>query len=299
LYGNHYFVKYYLLSTLLFLFTHILSRAQIHSDTTLSSKETISPQRDSLIFQVATAPSYRQVLQQNPFFNFFASPVVLAAIERVPNRKEPLFYLLCALVLLLAFVKTGYSKYFNNMMTVAFSASLKQKQLREQLMQSPLPSLFLNILFVLVVGVYINFIIQHYAEAPNSAFNWLQLAYCVAVVSGVYLFKYIILTFCGWIFNIKEAANVYLFVVFLVNKLIGIFLLPMISIMAFASTGWWTVLSTVSYILIGGFIIYRFIVSYAPLRREVKVSQFQFFVYLCAFEITPMILIYREFLKVI
>jgi hypothetical protein len=299
LYGNHYFVKYYLLATLLFLLTHILSRAQIHSDTLLLSSDTISTQKDSLIFQVATAPSYRQVLQQNPFFNFFAKPVLLSAIERVPNRKEPLFYLLCALVLLLAFVKTGYNKYFNNMMTVAFSASLKQKQLREQLMQSPLPSLFLNILFVLVVGVYINFIIQHYTEASYSAFNWLQLAYCVGIVSVVYLFKYIILTFCGWIFNIKEAANVYLFVVFLVNKLIGIFLLPMIGIMAFASPDWWTVLSTVSYILLAGFVIYRFIVSYPPVRREVKVSQFQFFVYLCAFEITPMILIYREFLKFI
>jgi Domain of unknown function (DUF4271) len=299
LYGNHYFVKYYLIATLLLLFMHTHSRGQIQLDTLLPPGDTISPPKDSLIFQVATAPSYRQVLQQNPFFNFFASPVVLSATERIPNGKEPLFYLLCGLVLLLAFVKTGYNKYFNNMMTVAFSASLKQKQLREQLMQSPLPSLFLNSLFVLVVGVYINFIIQHDAKGTSPAINWQLLAYCIAIVGVVYLFKYVIITFCGWIFNIKEAANVYLFVVFLVNKLIGIFLLPMISVMAFARPGWWTVLSTISYILLAGFIIYRFIVSYAPVRREVKVSQFQFFVYLCAFEITPMILIYREFLKFI
>ncbi len=41
---------------------------------------------------------------------------------------------------------------------------------------------------------------------------------------------------------------------------------------------------------------YRFIISYKPIRNEIKVSRFHFFVYLCAFEIAPLLLIYKVLL---
>jgi hypothetical protein len=290
--ANHLFVKYYLFCAVLLLFTSSISHAQVDS---MGINEALLQKKDSLPFPT----TYQEVLKQHPYFNFFAAPVVREAMERRTFGKEPFFYLLSALVFLLAFVKTIYNKYFNNLVTVVFGASLKQKQLREQLMQSPLPSLLLNILFVLVMGIFISFILRQHTGGPYDADYWLQMLYCVAIVGAVYLGKFVVLKFTGWVFNIKEGTNVYLFVVFLVNKLIGIFFLPLIIILAFAPAGWWTVLFTISYILLAGFLLYRYIAAYGPVRREVKVSQFHFFMYLCAFEITPMILIYREFLKFI
>jgi hypothetical protein len=38
---------------------------------------------------------------------------------------------------------------------------------------------------------------------------------------------------------------------------------------------------------------YRFIVSFGPVRKEIKVNGFHFFLYLCAFEIAPLLLIYK------
>jgi hypothetical protein len=294
-------VKHYLLLIIVLFTTGMVSLAQADTDSVAIKKDSVVKKADTPLVAKISAPTYRQVLQQNSYFNFFAAPVVQSASERRALGKEPLFYLLCALVLLLAFVKTVYNKYFTNLLSVAFGASLKQKQLREQLMQSPLPSLFLNTLFVLVVGVYINFLIQHpYGDYQGNNDNyWFQLLFCIGVVAGVYLVKFIVITFSGWVFNIKEATNVYLFVVFLVNKLIGICLLPLLIIMAFAPEGWWKVLVTISYLVLAGFLIYRYVVSYGPVRREVKVSQFHFFMYLCAFELIPMVVIYREFLNFI
>jgi hypothetical protein len=42
--------------------------------------------------------------------------------------------------------------------------------------------------------------------------------------------------------------------------------------------------------------IYRFIISYTPIRNEIKLNRFHFFIYLCAFEIAPLLLIYKVLL---
>lgn len=292
-------MKQYLIFITILCGTAIGSLAQVNADSIAVKQDSVVQKKDTQSAIIFFALTYRQVLQQNPYFNFFEAPVVQFATERPASGKETLFYLLSAFVLLLAFVKTVYNRYFNNMFTVAFSASLKQKQLREQLMQAPLPSLFLNFLFVLVLGVYISFLIQKPVGGNFTNSYWLQVLYCIVVVAGIYLVKFVAITFSGWVFNIKDATNVYLFIVFLVNKLIGIFLLPFLIVMAFAPAGWWNVLITLSYILLAGFLVYRYAVSYGPVRREAKVSQFHFFMYLCAFEIIPMIVIYREILNYI
>jgi Domain of unknown function (DUF4271) len=240
--------------------------------------------------------SYKTVLKINPYYNFFAAPQNLLAPERQLEGKEALFYILTGLLLFFALIKLVFNKYVNNMLGLVFRGSLRQKQIREQLLQTPLPSLFLNIFFVVVAGLYIFFLLQHFQTAQNTGF-WLLLLYCVAAVAMVYLVKFLGLKFTGWIFNMREAADTYIFIVFLVNKLLAIFLLPLLVVMAFSLASWSGVLLTLSYIMVLVFFAYRYIVSFAPVRREVKVSQFHFFMYLCAFEIIPLLLIYKVLLR--
>jgi Domain of unknown function (DUF4271) len=239
--------------------------------------------------------SYRGVLKINPYFNFFASPQNIFAEERQVEGKEALFYLMAGLLFFFALIKLLFSKYVTNLLGLIFRGSLRQKQIREQLLQTPLPSLFLNIFFVIVAGLYIVFLLQYYKMAQDTPF-WLLLLYCVIAVGLVYLVKFLILKLTGWIFNMRDAADTYIFIVFLVNKLLAIFLLPLLIIMAFSLSSWANVLLTLSYIMVAVLFAYRYIVSFAPVRREVKVSQFHFFVYLCAFEIIPLLLIYKVLL---
>jgi hypothetical protein len=236
--------------------------------------------------------SYRNVLNINPYYNFFAWPENRSAEERPATGKEALFYILAGLLFFFALVKLLFNRYVTNLLGLVFRGSLRQKQIREQLLQTPLPSLFLNIFFVLVGGLYIFFLLQNYKIATHTPF-WLLLLYCVMAVGLVYLVKFMILKLTGWIFNMRDAADTYIFIVFLVNKLLAIFLLPLLIIMAFSLSSWGNVLLTLSYIMVILFFTYRYIVSFAPVRREVKVSQFHFFMYLCAFEIIPLLLIYK------
>lgn len=239
---------------------------------------------------------YRSIVLSNPYYKPLAAPLKLDTSERSPTGKDALFYLLAGLLLFFALVRLIFDKYVSNMLGLVFRGSLRQKQIREQLLQSPLPSLFLNIFFVLVSGLYAFFLVERF-DAGNAAGFWWLLLYCVLGIAGIYLVKFVVLKATGWIFNMRDAADTYIFIVFLVNKLMAIFLLPLLVLMAFSKASWTPPLFTLSYVLVGSFFIYRYIASFAPVRREVKVSQFHFFVYICAFEIIPLLLIYKVLLS--
>jgi hypothetical protein len=81
-----------------------------------------------------------------------------------------------------------------------------------------------------------------------------------------------------------------------VNKMVGIFLIPVLVLMAFPFKPLLAAIVTLSHIMLALALGYRFLISYKPIRHEIKVSRFHFFVYLCAFELAPLLLIYKVLL---
>ncbi len=71
-----------------------------------------------------------------------------------PVSYDGMFYLLVVLLFYFAIVKLFFAKYLANLMTLFFRASMRQQQLSEQVLQSPFPSLLLNILFIFSGGLY-------------------------------------------------------------------------------------------------------------------------------------------------
>lgn len=237
----------------------------------------------------------QQILQQYPYFNFKTKPVsALPGIKKF-NGKETLFYLLISLLLFFALLRQSFPKYFNDLFRLFFRTTIKQRQIREQLMQTPLPSLMLNGFFVISAGLYINFLLQHFQLKPVENF-WLLFLYCTLGLSVIYFIKFIGLKLSGWLFNIREAADSYIFIVFVVNKIIGIFLLPFLVLLAFMQGPGYSVALVLSWCGAGLLILYRLVLTYGAVRNQIKVNPFHFFLYLCAFEIAPLLLIYKVLL---
>jgi hypothetical protein len=235
---------------------------------------------------------YMEIIKDHPYFKFHAKANYRLSFRQRDPVKEGLFYLLTALVFYFAIVRLLFRKYLKNLFAVFFRVSLKQKQIREQLLQSPLPSLLLNIFFIISGGIYVSFLLRYYRFEVANNF-WALVAFSILALGIIYLGKFMLLKVMGWIFNISEATDTYNFVVFLVNKLLGIFLVPFIVLIAYSSKALVDVLVTLSFTMIAILFAYRYIISYSPVRKEIKVSQFHFFLYLCAFEIAPLLLIYK------
>lgn len=263
-------------------------------------KDTLSIAKDTVVVkasqdQLDRLRRFQESLRGHPWFNFYGKALVMPELEMKREDKDTLFYFLAGLLLYYALVKVFFRKYVDNIMTLFFRVTMRQQQIRDQMLQTPLASLFLNILYLLSGGMYILFLTRHYGVKVTDN-NWLMLAYGAGLLLAVYFGKFILLKLAGWIFNISAATDTYIFIVFLVNKIIGILLLPVLVMMAFPYPPLFPVVLTLSYIMLGLFFGYRFIISYKPIRNEIKVTRFQFFLYLCAFEIAPLLLIYKVLL---
>jgi hypothetical protein len=238
---------------------------------------------------------WMDLLKSNAYLNFSGNPFRITEDKYEARSYDGLFYLLVGMLFFFAIIKLVFGKYLGNLLTLFFRISMRQQQIREQVLQSPLPSLLLNLLFVLSGGLYGSFLLQyyHYGAADQV---WVFFLYGALFLAVIYLIKFIFLKITGWIFNIQGPVETYLFIVFMTNKIIGIFLLPFLVILSFSSPLISLVCITLSAIMIGIFYIYRVISSYKTLTKEIKISGLHFFLYLCAFEIAPLLLIYKVLL---
>ena len=244
------------------------------------------------VVQPLKIEAFRKAMAAHPYFNFSGKPLHIRMEEKKRPGNEPMFYALIGLLLFFSMIRLGFDKYLHNLLTLFFRVTMRQQQLRDQLLGAPLPSLLLNFLFVLNMGMYLAFIAEDNNFLTGMNF-WIKSVYGMLLVTAIYLVKYVVLKIMGWIFNASNATDTYTFVVFLVNKMIGIFLLPLIVIMSCASPAFLSVLLVLSYLMIGAFFVYRFLIAFRPIRNEIKVNRFHFFIYLCAFEIAPLVLIYK------
>ena len=237
-------------------------------------------------------PLQEQILQRHPYFNFNARAASFRSDKKQFQGKELLFYVITVLVIVFALLRLAFSKYFNDLLRVFFRTTLKQRQIKEQLIQTPLPSLMFNVFFVASAGLYLNFLLHYFKFVPFANF-WLLYLYCCMGLSIIYLVKYVGLVICGWLFNMRKAADSYIFIVFIINKIIGISLLPFIVLLGLTEGVIYAVALVMSWCCVGGLLLYRFILGFAAIRNEVRFNLFHFFLYLCAFEIAPLLLIYK------
>jgi hypothetical protein len=242
-----------------------------------------------------TMRGFQEAMRNHPYFNFYGKGVKITEQLKKASRDESMFYFLCALLFYFGFIRVAFLKYIDNLRTLFFRVTMRQQQIRDQVLQSPLPSLMLNILFIISTGLFLSFVADYYNIVPGMN-RWLLLFYCCLLLTAIYMGKFILLKMIGWMFNIRSAADTYIFIVFLVNKMMGIYLLPVLLLMAFAKGPFLTILITLTYCFIVILFIYRFIIAYRPVRNEIKLSRFHFFIYLCAFEIAPLLLIYKVLL---
>lgn len=234
---------------------------------------------------------------EHPWLPFHKTAFYLIIPERKPQGKDLLFYILTALVALLAIIRLISPKYFKNLFLLFMQTSIRQKQTREQLLQNNMASLLMNLLFIASAGIYITLIVQnrHWVDKPFYEL----LLYCSAILFVVYLGKYLFLLFSGWVFNVPDATNAYTFIVFLVNKVLGVVLIPFVLVITFSPFPIMQVALTISIAVTTLLFVYRYLISFGVIRANLKVSALHFFLYLCAVELLPLVLIYKLVLNFI
>lgn len=256
-------------------------------DSTAAKNDSIA-----IIPAVKKLTPLQQLLAENKYLNSKAGAVSLAIKKRNPVKENTVFYILAGLLFFFGIIKSVYQRYFSTLFRVFFNSSLRQSQLTDQLMQAKLPSLFFNLLFLISASLYVYFLLQK-ISFNSEMFNWKLLLACLAAFAVIYAGKYLAVKFFGWITGFNSEADIYIFIVFLINKIIGICLLPVIIMLAFSDIAIVKVLIIVSFILVGILLLLRFIRSYGLLEHKLKINRFHFILYIFSFELLPLAIIYK------
>jgi MFS family permease len=232
------------------------------------------------------------VLSKLLHFNIHSKGEFVIQQPKVVSSKDWLFYYILGVLLLFGVLRLSYARYFKDLFRFFFRTSLRVNQIREQLAQSGLQSLLFNVFFAIAFGIYLFLLLRHY-QKPVSINEWLMPLAGTAVILLLYLCKYLFLQISGWLFSMQTATETYTFIIFLINKVAGVVILPFIILIAFAAPSVAEVAVSLSLVLVAGLFLYRFLRSYQPVYTEIKLERLHFFIFFLAAEIVPLLLIYK------
>lgn len=214
---------------------------------------------------------------------------------RVYRDLDWLVYVMGGIVLLLGIIRLSYLKYFTDLFRAFMNPTLSQRQLKDQLSQSPFPNFLLNTFFVISLAMYLYLLMyrQNYIPSSNA---WMVIPALIVLVALIYSVKYVMLRFCGWLFGSSELADAYIFILYLINKVLGILLVPFLVILAFCRPEEARAVLYISVFFIITLVAYRYIRSYSVVKQYLSFSRLHFFLYLCAFEVAPVLIITKVLL---
>ncbi|WP_276132297.1 DUF4271 domain-containing protein [Polluticoccus soli] len=220
-----------------------------------------------------------------------ANTRIVSGIQREKEFKDktPDFYLLLTLCMFLGIIRVIDPKYFGQLWKSFRNPAGSSRHVKDQLENASFSAVLANLFFAMTAGAYIYYLIklfipQRTGDIPPS----LLIVMLIAGMMVIYLVKYAVMRFSGWAFKVEGITQHYVFNVFLINKLIGILLLPFTILLAFAEPALSGPAVILSLILVGLLLINRYTRSWQVFGSFFQYSRFHFFMYLCASELLPL-----------
>lgn len=202
------------------------------------------------------------------------------------------FVFLLIILGFLAFLMTNFRPEINNIYKSFMSHNMLVLLHREKGNLRSLPYLLLYLLYCLTGGTFL-FLVSKYMGMQFFENNFLSLLTNVGIVSGFYLVKHVVLALLSSIFPFSKEMNLYAFTIAVFNQTLGIILIPFIAFIAFDQSNVGTSILYISFIVISLVYLYRAVRALIIGRQYISFHKFHFFVYLCAVELAPLLIIIK------
>jgi len=150
----------------------------------------------------------------------------------------------------------------------------------------------LYVLFFLVIAFFLYYMEMRMGLLPYKLSGGLLYLFNLALLSGLFLGRIVLLNMVGFLFKQTKVFREYLYNAFVYNKLMGLVVLALLLFLVYTrgvvqDVFFWLTFSTVIFIFLMR-LVRGMIFSF---KKEVLF--FYMFLYLCALEIVPLVLMYR------
>lgn len=271
-----------------------VSQVKVNADTGMVSANKL------LLADTSSSPIFvlRTRIAENNSINLFATheaqPIHRGPISRTELSPDWLFPVMLLIFVVFAWLKLFYARYFNQMIAALFNNNLTGQIVRDENILVQRATVYLTLLFYLIASLFLyelSFWLHWNISFAGNGF--LRFLFFTILVSFVYALKFLILKCCGWLFEYDREFSSYLFNVFIINNALGMLLFPLIIILAFNRTinPFW--LFNGSLVLISLGYVYRLARGILIGLRSPGVRLQYLFLYLCALELAPLLLLLR------
>lgn len=261
---------------------------------------------DSLIVKTEVIPSS----EENPFDINRARPssqqqdtkqktvIVETPAEIVKKSKDTrnrlLFWPILVMMILLALLVTLYRPLIGKIYRAFSNENILKLLQREQGAFISIPYLFLYILFFTSAGIF-TFQLAYYYEAIS--FELGNLIYCILGVTVFFIFKHFLLKIIEIIFPISKEVKLYSFTIIIFSIILGILLIPFNVFIAFTQESLTFTGIIGAFIVIGTIYLFRGLRGFFIGSKFLAFHKFHFFMYLCAVEIAPSVVLLKLILN--
>ena len=203
-----------------------------------------------------------------------------------------LFWLMTSVLIGLAFYVTIFRNYLTKIYRSFFNHNILRLSHREQRSAVDFPYLFLYTLYFMNISIFVFLALtklypQYISASPSVLF---QIG---GIVVAIYFLKHFVLNFLDYVFQIKPEMGLYNFTILVFNSILGIFLVPLNFAIPFASPGLDKSLIYIGLLVILAVFLFRSLRSLLLAMKLFSFHKFHFFIYLCAVEISPAIILMK------
>lgn len=237
--------------------------------------------------------TFESILKEGHVFELTKSVSFVSNTHHFDDRTIQ-FYLILLLVTFFGIFRYFEPQYLRDLFINLRSTTNTYLTNKQKSQSVSFLSLCLNLFFTISIAVYVFYIIQRIStDYLNDRFGIYLIPMLIFCFLLIYLVKFLVIKFSGWAFKLEDVTERYLYNVFLLNKVLGILLLPFIILLAFGNKYMINLSIYISLSLILIMLLFRYLKSWQVFGAFFKYSKFHFFTYLCASELLPLAILMK------
>ncbi|HPI53688.1 MAG TPA: DUF4271 domain-containing protein [Chitinophagaceae bacterium] len=208
------------------------------------------------------------------------------------NQSGPFFGAL-ALLFVFAGVRVVFERHVNNLIKIFTQFSISKRQLKDQLENDSRASVVLKVLYFISTGYLLFAVLHRYTFITQHRSTFISVILCTGLMGGLFILKSVLIHILAWVFQNKEAASLYQFNTSLAQEFAALLLFPLCILLVLSSSSIYQTILFISVIVFSVMLIYKYIRISGILKKMLRVDIIHFLLYLCAFEIIPILTLAR------
>ena len=276
-------------------------RRHVHADSLVKNTRpaafdsAFTAHADTLTFQSADVHPEKQI---DLWKSHELKPVHESPQRLKDSTPDWLFLVLLMILSVITYLRVFYRRNFFQIIAACFNNNLTNQIVRDENLLMQRASVMLNITFSITAAAFIYLVSIHYDWSLNGmGTGFIRFIFLALIVSAAFTFKFLVLRFCAYLFGLGREMSTYIFNIFIINNLLGLALIPFVAVILFAAIPDTSIPIITALCLIGVAYLYRIGRGILIAVRYSGFSPVYLFLYLCALEIAPLLVLMKLVLK--